>query len=789
MWENAITHIDEKYIAEAAEIAPSSETAVQSRPSKGGTGNLGFALAAAAAVIVSFIGVGFFLKGTGIEPLSPSSGSIGASDTEETADIPVTTTTAINEYTEITTAIAPIDRESYRDWFDEAEEIKEDYSRQIELKEKEIAECEKLVTDLEKELETEKFKEKADYDKVKAELEIERIKLVNLKIELEKLEADYHEQVLLIENNRKVYEELYPTIAETKQPLTMEKLKALVKEKGKDLTWSDFEPFEGNDVGSGLYIMKYPIDAAFTLVVGGTPTEKPWYIRLVCSADNSIFSISDNFYSASADNNSSDNLEEFIRKAGSSLSLARLEEISEKYDIPLDKITNIDIKTPNGTLYHDKNNHFYPMYLTFESDNRIVIDTMVRDKESQSFSGTYSFISIIFDKLSGEWERVLALPEDNPAILRGNSYSQKEMPSEIVIPEGITEIAEGVFMDCTQLEKVTLPSTLRVIGAGAFKDCTNLKEINIPYGVTTIGPRAFENCTSVYMVLPDTVTTIGDGAFAGCTQFDGTMKPADITPVFPGTEDFLLTCPVDNRDNISTRYGEQISGEFHDGTDFYGELGDNIYAAADGVVIGVADDKTEDGHGIHVTLKHEHNGQELQTFYAHLNEAIVKEGDIVSQGDIIGYMGSTGWSTGPHVHFSLFADGIILNPHLYLEPITLKPPVSNENTLYGYGYKQLQGIIYSGEKGQDISAAADGTVSIAEYKSNYGFYVVIDHENGYQTLYSHLDEMKVEVGTTVTAGQVIGTMGYTGLAEDVQLYFELSRYGRQINPMDYMMKQ
>lgn len=777
MWKNALSQIDEKYIAEAAEIAPDSEnSARRAAPEKSGTGNLGFVFAAAAAMLATVIGVGFFFKGTGIEPLSP--GSEGTNESFTQSDAPATTTaisdsgaittSIIGEYAEITTAISPIDRESYQDWFREAEEIKEEYGRQMEEKEKEIEECEKLIDDLKKRLETEKFKEKSDYDKVKAELEIKTARLEYLTFELEQLKMDYNEQVLIIENNRKTYEQLYPTTEEINKPLTMEKLKALVSAKGKELTWSDFEQFEGEDIGSGLYIMEYPIDSAFKLVVGGVPTEKPWYIRLIYNVDESVFSITDN---------GADGFEEFVEKAGSYLTLTQLEKISEKNDISLDMLTDIEIKIENGAIYHDRDKHFYPMYLVFEADNRLVINTEARDP----YGDDGILISLVFENFTGKWERTVDFRWTDSTILKGKLYSQKEMPSEIVIPEGITEIADSVFMDCTQIEKVTLPSTLKVIGAGAFKDCTNLKEINIPYGVTTIGERAFENCTSVYMVLPDTVTTIGDGAFSGCTQFDGTCKPS---PIIPGTEDFTLIRPSDST-YITTQYSEGEEG--HDGIDYAGELGDNIYAAADGVVIDVVDDKSDDGYGIHITIKHEHNGQELQTFYAHLNEAIVKKGDKVSRGDVIGYMGSTGWSTGPHVHFSLSVNGVTLNPNLYLKSVALKSPVSNGNILYGYGYKQLTGIIYNGEKGQDISAAADGTVSVAEYTNNHGDYVVIEHGNGYQTLYAHLDEIKVKAGETVTIGQTIGTMGDTGSTEGVNLYFELIRNGRQLNPMNYMI--
>lgn len=695
MWKNALTQTDEKYIAEGAELAPESENIrISPANEKHGTGNLGFVFAAAAAVIVSFIGVGFFLKGTGIEPLSPSAGSVGASDT-------ITTTIATNENDEITTVVSRSDAKE--------------------------------------------------------------------------------------------------TTTVEKQPLTMEKLKALVSAKGKELTWSDFEPFEGKDVGSGLYIMKYPIDEIWSLVIGGVPAEKPMYVNLTSYVDGKAFSISDN---------GAEGFEEFIRLVNENLnkkllSLSQLEEISAKYDIPFDMLTDFEINVDNVKVYHDADKYFYPMYLIFESDNRLVINTTAKDTESQYPSGFVACLSVCFEKFTGKWERTMGYWYDDPTILKGKLYSQKEMPSEIVIPEGITEIGEGAFMDCTQLEKVTLPSTLKVIGKGAFKDCTNLKEINIPYGVTTIGERAFENCTSVYMVLPDTVTTIEDGAFAGCTQFDGTFKPTAFDPetMKPVTDESTVKCPVGETDDFtlvrpvdSTFITADYSGNIdkgHDGIDYAGEIGDNIYAAADGLVTAIETDYDDKGYGKYVIIDH---GNGYTTCYAHLDSISVEMLDEVSAGDVIGKMGNTGWSTGPHLHFVLAKNGEDIDPHIYLDdPIQLIAPTGDvypeDDILFGYGeYEGHKGIDYAGEKGQAVAAAANGTVSLAGWKDGYGNCVIIDHRNGYQTFYGHLDEIKVEAGETVTTGHLIGTMGSTGITTGVQLHFELLKNGENLNPADYIIK-
>lgn len=64
-----------------------------------------------------------------------------------------------------------------------------------------------------------------------------------------------------------------------KEPLTLARVQELA-EKGEDLTWTDLAPYEGREIGSGLYIMRYELEEDYSLVAGGVPGEKPWYIRL-----------------------------------------------------------------------------------------------------------------------------------------------------------------------------------------------------------------------------------------------------------------------------------------------------------------------------------------------------------------------------------------------------------------------------------------------------------------------------------------------------------------------------
>jgi murein DD-endopeptidase MepM/ murein hydrolase activator NlpD len=97
--------------------------------------------------------------------------------------------------------------------------------------------------------------------------------------------------------------------------------------------------------------------------------------------------------------------------------------------------------------------------------------------------------------------------------------------------------------------------------------------------------------------------------------------------------------------------------EFHPGMDFTAEQGTPIYATGDGVVE-IADANAQ-GYGNHVVINH---GFGYQTLYGHMSKIATAPGKKVKRGDLIGYVGSTGLSTGPHVHYEVIKNGEKVNP-------------------------------------------------------------------------------------------------------------------------------
>lgn len=99
----------------------------------------------------------------------------------------------------------------------------------------------------------------------------------------------------------------------------------------------------------------------------------------------------------------------------------------------------------------------------------------------------------------------------------------------------------------------------------------------------------------------------------------------------------------------------------HKGVDLAAPVGTPIYATADGTVSRAS---WFAGYGLFISLEH---GADMQTRYGHMSRLNVAEGQHVRKGDVIGFVGSTGNSTGPHLHYEVRIDGAAVNPIPYMQ--------------------------------------------------------------------------------------------------------------------------
>lgn len=129
--------------------------------------------------------------------------------------------------------------------------------------------------------------------------------------------------------------------------------------------------------------------------------------------------------------------------------------------------------------------------------------------------------------------------------------------------------------------------------------------------------------------------------------------------------------PLPSSKLVTSLFGNRVHPEygtvkFHKGIDINASVGAPIVAADGGTVVTVGNDPA--GYGIYVAIYHS-GGR--STLYAHMNAAAVSSGQTVSQGQVIGYAGSSGVSTGPHLHFEIAVDGALHDPLGYFSGYTV----------------------------------------------------------------------------------------------------------------------
>ena len=128
----------------------------------------------------------------------------------------------------------------------------------------------------------------------------------------------------------------------------------------------------------------------------------------------------------------------------------------------------------------------------------------------------------------------------------------------------------------------------------------------------------------------------------------------------------LFRIPISAKFRWTSPFGyriDPISGvrSFHTGTDMACPTGTPILAAMSGKVVKTGQTRV---YGNYVIIDH---GNGYQTLYAHMSKIIASKGQWVSQGTRIGLVGSTGYSTGPHLHFTVYKNGKLVDPMTVLK--------------------------------------------------------------------------------------------------------------------------
>jgi hypothetical protein len=172
--------------------------------------------------------------------------------------------------------------------------------------------------------------------------------------------------------------------------------------------------------------------------------------------------------------------------------------------------------------------------------------------------------------------------------------------------------------------------------------------------------------------------------------------------LYDSLSDFKWSPPLASN-KVSSEFGHRW-GRWHHGIDLDLEIGDPVLASFDGIIR--ITDHDRGGYGNHIVIRH-YNG--LETLYGHLHKTLVDVGDYVKAGDLIGYGGNTGRSTGPHLHYEIRYQGYAFDPRLVYDfaanriltnSITIRPE------FFSHLMRHRQSIWYKIKRGDTLGEVA-----------------------------------------------------------------------------------
>lgn len=213
--------------------------------------------------------------------------------------------------------------------------------------------------------------------------------------------------------------------------------------------------------------------------------------------------------------------------------------------------------------------------------------------------------------------------------------------------------------------------------------------------------------------------------------------------------------------------------------------GEEVYSVADGTVVF---SEWAMGYGRTVVVRSA-DGTCWGYCHLNLNLSMASLGETVKAGDVIGYVGTTGWTTENALHVFLADGALFENTAALLTEAPLRGTyfMSEDfgkisETLFHNGID----LTATGIEGAEIHAFADGTILEAGFDNSNGNYLLIDHGNGLQSFYAHCRALYAKAGDTVRKGDVIATVGSSGWSTGPHLHFELRKDGTTVDPAPYL---
>lgn len=284
------------------------------------------------------------------------------------------------------------------------------------------------------------------------------------------------------------------------------------------------------------------------------------------------------------------------------------------------------------------------------TDNKSKLQTQINDYIENGESENTAFV------------QVESLPEYNICLLKKNINSDDDQIFNTIKSSGTTYYRYYAILE-NQEEKMYVPNFSEaesIVSKLKEKNSSNLDNITISekYETEIKDMTSVDDAVSKLYVAPKVVTVAT--AKKSTTTSIGTVNTSTKLSNSKINLGISLIRPVSGI--ITSRYGEAsgVRSSRHTGLDIATSRGTPIVAAASGTVTFSG---TKGSYGKMIVITHS-NG--VQTYYGHCNALYVSAGQTVSQGQTIAAVGSTGNSTGPHLHFEIRVNGTTYNPQNYL---------------------------------------------------------------------------------------------------------------------------
>lgn len=285
------------------------------------------------------------------------------------------------------------------------------------------------------------------------------------------------------------------------------------------------------------------------------------------------------------------------------------------------------------------------------SYDKIVISFKTRLKRFIALSSTTLVTSILIAigiLQFYESPRMRSLHKENERLLTQYEMMYKDLSTIEKVLDEIEQRDNNLYR--VIFESDPIPSTIRKAGFGGVNRYSKLE--------------SFDN-SELVIKTAEKIDVLSKQAYIQAKSYDDVMKMAMNKEELVASMPAIM--PISNKSLKSTAsgWGYRIHPiykikQFHYGMDFTANIGTNVYATGDGVVKDVQ--SIGGGYGKWILIEH---GFGYETLYGHLNGFNVKIGDKVKRGSIIGFVGNSGTSTGPHVHYEVHRNGEPVNPQYY----------------------------------------------------------------------------------------------------------------------------